>query len=123
MTAPIEQLSLCPGLGEKRVRRLYDAFHKPFVASNSPIKKKRPSLDEFIFNPNKKQNVNNNNGIGITVNKNNVKNSNSNNFNDKNNENDEREQKDEEMVLNKDATMKEKNTATDPKIFVIDDDD
>jgi DNA excision repair protein ERCC-1 len=59
MTAPIEQLSLCPGLGEKRVRRLYDAFHKPFVGSNSPIKKKRPSLDEFVFKANKKQNVNN----------------------------------------------------------------
>lgn len=28
---PIDQLGLIPGLGPKKVRRIYDAFHKPFT--------------------------------------------------------------------------------------------
>jgi len=29
-TAPMEELSACPGLGPTKVARLYDAFHQPF---------------------------------------------------------------------------------------------
>ena len=30
LTASVEELSLCPGIGEKKVKRLWDTFHKPF---------------------------------------------------------------------------------------------
>ena len=33
MNADVEELSLCPGVGEKKVKRLFDAFHKPFSSS------------------------------------------------------------------------------------------
>jgi DNA excision repair protein ERCC-1 len=32
-TASVEELSVCPGLGHKKVRRIFDAFNKPFVTS------------------------------------------------------------------------------------------
>jgi DNA excision repair protein ERCC-1 len=38
MSASLEQLSVCPGIGEKKMKRIYDAFHKPFVSSLSPLK-------------------------------------------------------------------------------------
>jgi hypothetical protein len=118
MTAPIEQLSLCPGLGEKRVRRLYDAFHKPFVGSNSPIKKKRPSLDEFVFKANKKQNINN----SAATNKNN----NNNESDEKNDvvvmEDDEKEVKNNGDVINNDDSDIKNEVVDDTKdILVIDD--
>ncbi|KAI8804435.1 hypothetical protein BJ742DRAFT_905697 [Cladochytrium replicatum] len=31
MNASVEELSLCPGFGEQKVRRLYEAFHQPFI--------------------------------------------------------------------------------------------
>jgi len=34
MSASMEELSLCSGLGEKKVKRVYDAFHEPFIAKN-----------------------------------------------------------------------------------------
>lgn len=37
--ATAEQLSLCPGLGDVKVKRLYDAFNLPFRVGNKP----RPS--------------------------------------------------------------------------------
>ena len=30
MAASEDELALCPGLGEKKVKRLWEAFHKPF---------------------------------------------------------------------------------------------
>ena len=30
VSASMDELVLCPGIGEKKVKRLYDAFHKPF---------------------------------------------------------------------------------------------
>ena len=33
LIADVEELSLCPGVGEKKVKRLFDAFHKPFSGS------------------------------------------------------------------------------------------
>lgn len=33
--ASMDELSLCPGIGEKKVRRLYEAFYKPFMDENS----------------------------------------------------------------------------------------
>lgn len=40
---PMDELSLCPGIGEKKVRRLFDAFHKPF---NIAASKRRIILKE-----------------------------------------------------------------------------
>ena len=39
VAASVEELSVCPGVGVKKVRRLYEAFHRPF--SNSGKKRKR----------------------------------------------------------------------------------
>lgn len=36
----MEELILCPGIGEKKVRRLYDAFHKPFSSAAVAAKKR-----------------------------------------------------------------------------------
>lgn len=39
ITAPIKELQQCPGIGEKKVRRLFDAFHKPFSSAMSKKRK------------------------------------------------------------------------------------
>jgi DNA excision repair protein ERCC-1 len=51
ITAPLEELGCCPGIGDKKAYRLYHAFHKPF----SSVKKKklgeeRNNLSETIGN-------------------------------------------------------------------------
>ena len=43
MTASVEDIRLCPGIGEKKARRLYEAFHKPF---SSAMAKKRKAEQE-----------------------------------------------------------------------------
>ncbi|KAM9851072.1 DNA excision repair protein ERCC-1 [Aulostomus maculatus] len=35
ISAPIEDLVLCPGLGPQKARRLYDVLHKPFLKSKT----------------------------------------------------------------------------------------
>lgn len=40
MAAPMDELSLCPGIGEKKVRRLYEAFHKPFSSTSARKRRK-----------------------------------------------------------------------------------
>ena len=40
MAAPMDELSLCPGIGEKKVRRLYEAFHKPFSSVQARKRRK-----------------------------------------------------------------------------------
>ena len=40
MAAPIDELSLCPGVGEKKVKRLYEAFHKPFSSAAARRRRK-----------------------------------------------------------------------------------
>ncbi|XVF31298.1 hypothetical protein REPUB_Repub16aG0133900 [Reevesia pubescens] len=40
MDASMEDLAKCPGIGERKVKRLYDTFHEPFkrvVSSNPPV--------------------------------------------------------------------------------------
>ncbi|GMJ11193.1 UV REPAIR DEFICIENT 7 [Hibiscus trionum] len=40
MDASMEDLARCPGIGERKVKRLHDAFHEPFkrvVSSNPPV--------------------------------------------------------------------------------------
>jgi hypothetical protein len=32
--ASMEEMTLCPGLGDKKVMNLYDALHSPFFTSN-----------------------------------------------------------------------------------------
>jgi DNA excision repair protein ERCC-1 len=39
IAASMDELCLCPGMGEKKVRRLHDAFHKPF--SSRQAKRRR----------------------------------------------------------------------------------
>ncbi|XP_073002239.1 DNA excision repair protein ERCC-1 [Typha latifolia] len=39
MDASMEELARCPGIGERKVRRLYDTFHEPFRRESS-----RPSI-------------------------------------------------------------------------------
>ena len=46
VTAPIDELTLCPGIGDKKVRRLYDAFHKPFHQTKAPTKESSVSTTE-----------------------------------------------------------------------------
>ncbi|GAA6025831.1 hypothetical protein JCM10207_004388, partial [Rhodosporidiobolus poonsookiae] len=41
ITAPSSSLSLLPGLGDKKVKRLRDAFTAPFQVANTPAKKRR----------------------------------------------------------------------------------
>jgi DNA excision repair protein ERCC-1 len=43
MAASVDELSLCPGLGEKKVKRLYEAFHKPF--SSKQAKRRREEAE------------------------------------------------------------------------------
>ena len=48
MNADVDELSLCPGVGEKKVKRLFDAFHKPFsssVANNKKNNSSKTALD------------------------------------------------------------------------------
>lgn len=39
MTASVDELVLCPGVGEKKVRRIHDAFHKPFSSQRAKQRK------------------------------------------------------------------------------------
>ena len=39
VAASEDELSLCPGLGEKKVKRLWDAFHKPFSSKQAKRRK------------------------------------------------------------------------------------
>jgi DNA excision repair protein ERCC-1 len=39
MTASMDELVLCPGVGEKKVKRIYDAFHKPFSSKRAKQRK------------------------------------------------------------------------------------
>ena len=52
MAAPMDELSLCPGIGEKKVRRLYEAFHKPF--SSVQARKRRKEKEEAAAKAKKK---------------------------------------------------------------------
>jgi DNA excision repair protein ERCC-1 len=52
MAAPMDELSLCPGIGEKKVRRLYEAFHKPF--SSVQARKRRKAKEEAAAKAKKK---------------------------------------------------------------------
>ena len=35
----MDDLVACPGIGEKKSKRIYDAFHKPFAVSQSKKRK------------------------------------------------------------------------------------
>jgi len=47
MGASVEQLVLCPGLGETKVRNLQNAFQSPFVSSPSKLKSNKGSTSEL----------------------------------------------------------------------------
>ncbi|KAI3747431.1 hypothetical protein L6452_09888 [Arctium lappa] len=47
MDASMEDLARCPGIGERKVKRLYDTFHEPFKRSIT----KHPSADQSAAQP------------------------------------------------------------------------
>jgi DNA excision repair protein ERCC-1 len=46
MAASEDELSLCPGLGEKKIKRLWDAFHKPFSSKRARQRKEALQAQE-----------------------------------------------------------------------------
>lgn len=44
--ASVEELSVCPGVGVKKVRRLYEAFHRPFTKEGA--KKRKEIVDKSV---------------------------------------------------------------------------
>jgi DNA excision repair protein ERCC-1 len=48
LNADMEELRLIPGIGDKKVKRLYDAFHKPF--SSVMAKKRKLEQDQHQEN-------------------------------------------------------------------------
>ncbi|KAL7503836.1 hypothetical protein ACHAXN_001568 [Cyclotella atomus] len=42
--ASVEELSVCPGVGVKKVRRLYEAFHRPFAKEG--VKKRKEKMSD-----------------------------------------------------------------------------
>lgn len=47
VAASVDELSLCPGVGPKKVRRLYEAFRKPFSSRAAKRRRERKEEDEF----------------------------------------------------------------------------
>mmetsp|Transcript_5250 Transcript_5250/g.7645 ORF Transcript_5250/g.7645 Transcript_5250/m.7645 type:complete len:223 (+) Transcript_5250:569-1237(+) len=45
VSASMDEISLCPGIGEKKVRRLHDAFNKPF---SSAVKRRRRKESQHL---------------------------------------------------------------------------
>jgi DNA excision repair protein ERCC-1 len=41
MAASVDELVLCPGVGEKKVRRMFEAFHKPFSSKRAKERKEK----------------------------------------------------------------------------------
>lgn len=54
--ASVEELSVCPGVGPKKVRRLYEAFRKPFSRESAKRRKER-ELDATTKEESKNQGV------------------------------------------------------------------
>lgn len=50
MAASMDELALCPGLGEKKVKRLHDAFHKPF-SKHAAAKRKKEKMEGAMKAP------------------------------------------------------------------------
>ena len=61
--ASVDELSVCPGLGPKKVRRLYEAFRKPF--SKEAAKRRKEREKDMKENDNSKNAADGNNIQGI----------------------------------------------------------
>jgi DNA excision repair protein ERCC-1 len=48
MEASLEELSILPGFGEKKVKRLHDTFHTRFIPTGKKEKPKQSTIDTFI---------------------------------------------------------------------------
>jgi DNA excision repair protein ERCC-1 len=46
VAASVDELGVCPGVGPKKVRRLYEAFHRPFSTELVKRRKERESGKE-----------------------------------------------------------------------------
>ena len=44
MTAGMDDIRLCPGVGEKKARRMYEAFHKPFSTAMAAKRRKEMKI-------------------------------------------------------------------------------
>lgn len=49
--ANVEDFVLCSGLGEKKVKRLHDAIHQPFIANPSAFKKQKQIDSSLMAKP------------------------------------------------------------------------
>lgn len=59
-SATMEDIALCNGFGEKKVKRLYNVLHAPFISSEAPV------YTHFNNDPHKLQASNNNTNINIS---------------------------------------------------------
>lgn len=45
--ASVEELSVCPGVGVKKVRRLYEAFHRPFTKEGAKRRREKEKAEKM----------------------------------------------------------------------------
>eukprot|EP00956_Cyclotella_meneghiniana_P022641 scaffold43086_cov53-Cyclotella_meneghiniana.AAC.6 len=45
--ASVEELSVCPGVGVKKVRRLYEAFHRPFTKEGAKRRREKEKAEKL----------------------------------------------------------------------------
>jgi ERCC4-type nuclease len=47
INASVQELAMCPGLGEQKVRRLYQAFHEPFLVPREEDEEDDVVIDDY----------------------------------------------------------------------------
>jgi hypothetical protein len=48
MESSLEELSILPGFGEKKIKRLHDTFHTRFIPVGGKKKEKQSSIEDFV---------------------------------------------------------------------------
>jgi hypothetical protein len=48
MESSLEELSILPGFGEKKVKRLHDTFHTRFIPVGKKKENKQSSIEDFV---------------------------------------------------------------------------
>ncbi|KAJ7528650.1 hypothetical protein O6H91_15G012300 [Diphasiastrum complanatum] len=57
MGSSMEELACCPGIGEKKVKRLYDAFHEPFRRTSKQLRLSDVGISSSSLKPSENQNL------------------------------------------------------------------